>query len=410
MLMGATILAQLVLVATQPFLRRVFSPEDFGAFGVITSLSIILIDISTFRYEMAVVLPRRDQHAINIFPIILAGALFTSLAILIILLIGNSHISKIVGLAETHKNWMFFLPISVFLLSVYKFFNNWLIRRKAFLSNSINRASRRIVEGSIQILFSLLAKPLGLLIGEAMGNLANNISGIFQAKKCGFDIREITLTRTRLMLKSYSDFPIYNSIPSLLNTASKLLPIVFISKNYTSYLAGQFDLVKLIFIVPVSLVGTAVSQVLLQKISESVQQKQRIMPVILSLITVLSVISVFSILIFRFYAEPFFVFFFGDNWIDAALFARIFVWSFAITFVVTPVSVVFAATNRIKTGSLWQFFYSVFVLVFLVFFDYQKGIHQFLIIYTTINVVLYSLYLALILRTAWLSDTKTLRH
>ncbi|HOY73393.1 MAG TPA: oligosaccharide flippase family protein, partial [Tenuifilaceae bacterium] len=62
-LVSGTILAQAIPILLQPFLRRYFSPHDFGVYSVYSSLIGILLVISSFRYEQAIVLPKRNRDA-----------------------------------------------------------------------------------------------------------------------------------------------------------------------------------------------------------------------------------------------------------------------------------------------------------------------------------------------------------
>ncbi|MGA1173672.1 MAG: MBL fold metallo-hydrolase, partial [Ilumatobacteraceae bacterium] len=42
------------------------------------------------------------------------------------------------------------------------------------------------------------------------------------------------------VLKKYKDFPIKNSIPTILNTAAQSLPIIFLTKNYSIEIVGYY--------------------------------------------------------------------------------------------------------------------------------------------------------------------------
>ena len=65
-LMGGTLLAQLLPVALQPFLRRIFTPEEFSLFAIYFSIVSILALAASFQYHVTVVLPKEDEDALGL--------------------------------------------------------------------------------------------------------------------------------------------------------------------------------------------------------------------------------------------------------------------------------------------------------------------------------------------------------
>src|SRR5664280_2838329 len=66
-LISGTALAQLIPILLQPILRRYYTPDIFGAYSVYFSIVGILAIVSSFKYELAIILPRTDKEAANIF-------------------------------------------------------------------------------------------------------------------------------------------------------------------------------------------------------------------------------------------------------------------------------------------------------------------------------------------------------
>ena len=62
-----TAIAQSIPFVLQPFLRRIYSPEDFGAISVFLSILAVISIVSSLRYEVAMLLPKEDEDAANIF-------------------------------------------------------------------------------------------------------------------------------------------------------------------------------------------------------------------------------------------------------------------------------------------------------------------------------------------------------
>ena len=66
-LMVGTTLSQAVPIAIMPILTRIYTPEDFGLYAIYGAIITILGTIASGRYELAILLPDKDEDAINIF-------------------------------------------------------------------------------------------------------------------------------------------------------------------------------------------------------------------------------------------------------------------------------------------------------------------------------------------------------
>ena len=65
-LISGTTIAQFVAILLTPILSRIYSTEDFGELSLFMSITGILSVVSTMRYEMAVILPEKDEDAVNV--------------------------------------------------------------------------------------------------------------------------------------------------------------------------------------------------------------------------------------------------------------------------------------------------------------------------------------------------------
>ena len=62
-LTSGSMIAQLVLLATTPWLSRLFAPESFGHFALMLTISTIGGSVGGLCYEAAVILPRSRRTA-----------------------------------------------------------------------------------------------------------------------------------------------------------------------------------------------------------------------------------------------------------------------------------------------------------------------------------------------------------
>jgi hypothetical protein len=62
-LVTGTGLAQIIPLAITPILARIYSPEQFGVFALFIAVASSLSVVATGRYELAIMLPRKDVDA-----------------------------------------------------------------------------------------------------------------------------------------------------------------------------------------------------------------------------------------------------------------------------------------------------------------------------------------------------------
>ena len=389
-LITGTVIAQLISILLQPFLRRYFSPETFGTYSVYMSVVGIIAVLASLRYDDAIVLPKKDNESANIlFVSLIFNFIFNLLLFLLILIWGKKIISFLNIPPGFPISILFLIPLSVFLYNTYQSFNYWLIRKKKYYSVSLNKLIRRGSEGISQIAFALFKNPKGLIISDIIGQSANVIITVIQGFKYGFSCKFISVRKLRYILKKYSDFPKYNLIPALMSTCSYFLPPIFINKFFSAENTGYFDLSKLLLSIPLALVASSFSNVLLQSIAEKFQKKQSIMGILKPVFYVVIFIIVVEILLIKLFGTELFIFIFGNNWEKSGEISKILVWSFSFNFFVSSFSSIYISMRKIKTYSIWQFFYFMFIVSLILFKN--RSFENFLTIYVILEILSYVL-------------------
>jgi O-antigen/teichoic acid export membrane protein len=384
-LISGTALAQLIPILLQPILLRFFSPEIFGAYGVYTNIITIIIVISSFRYELAIILPRKDNEAAGVFFLAVILSLFFNIFLLLIIILWKAKILLFLNLSNAFASYLYLIPLGAFLFSTYQSINYWLIRKKKFFPISLNKFVRRGFEGTAQITFKFLKVSEGLVFGDLIGQLANVISGIYQAGKTGLSFRLFSKDKIKFVLSKYSEYPKFNIIPAFMSVCSYALPALIINKFYSSGNTGFYNLSKLLLSIPLALIASSISNVLLQRVSEKNNLKQSIRNDLLSIFLIVGVGAFIEIVVIMFWAEDLFRIFFGAKWEFSGSISKILVWAFAYNFIVSSLSSIFISLNKIKLLSTWQVFYFVSILTLFLFS--KLPFSGFLKVYVLIEVI-----------------------
>jgi O-antigen/teichoic acid export membrane protein len=225
----------------------------------------------------------------------------------------------------------------------------------------------------------------GLIYGDIIGQIANVFSGIYQGSRSGLTLRQFSPNKIKYVLFKYAEYPKFNIVPAFMSACSYLLPAIMINKFYSAENTGYFDLSKLLLSIPMALVASSISNVLLQRVSEKNKLKQSIRKDLLSIFFFVGVAVIFEIAIIMFWAEDIFKILFGDKWIFSGSISKILVWAFAFNFIVSSFSSIFISLKKIKLLSVWQLFY--FISILSLFFFNNLSFNNFLRAYVVIEII-----------------------
>lgn len=394
-LVSGTALAQLIPILLQPFLRRFFTPEVFGAYSVFLSLVGILAIVASFKYELAIVLPSRDKESVNIVFLAFLINLLFSLILLILVLLFKNRILQFFNLSEDFGFYLYLVPASIFFYNIYQNLNNWLVRKKKFAAISVNKLVRRGTEGFFQVIFTFFKQSWGLVAGDLLGHVGNLLSGLYQSGKSGLRFSLVSPAKLKYVALKYSEFPRFNVIPSFMSACSFLLPAIFINKFFAAENTGFFDLSKLLLSVPLALISTSLSNVLLQSMSEKFRMNESMTRDITHVLFVVLVICAGEIIVIQLFGILIFKILFGHEWAYSGEISKILVWSYSLNFIVGSFSAVLISFKKIRLLSFWQFFYFISILS-LTFFNKLSFI-DFIRVYVFIEVVCYIVMIIMII-------------
>ena len=392
-LVTGTVLAQIIPVALQPVLKRLFEPEDFGVFDIYLKTLGILFVVFALKYDMAVVLPKNRVKALMILSLSVVSALFFTVLSLLVLIFFEPQIIAMLEFPEKYKFALYLLPFSTLFFSLFNSFNYLLIRDKKFYASSINKVNRRAIEGSVQIGLAFVPsiKNFGLFIGDIAGNFIYFLSAYYQSiKTFKIDKRFFKIKNLKAIAKEYSDLPKYNIIPELLNTAFFASVSFLVLSKFNIKEVGYMELTQRILAIPSAFISYSVGQVLLQKITELVNHKQKISGEIKKVFLLLLAMTVPFVLVIMFFAVPVFSFAFGKEWEISGLYAKYLVIFYALGFLISPLSQVLISLQKFKINAIWKI--GRFAIILPLFFLKFDNINTYLLSYSILGGFTYIIY------------------
>lgn len=400
--MTGTAIAQAIPIAISPILTRIYTPEDFGVFALYMAVASILSVVATGRYEMAIMLPKKDEDALNIAALSIVISFLVSFISFLIVFVFNTQITNLLGNPEI-SNWLYFIPITVLLTGIYQSFNYWLNRKKQYK----RLATSRVVQSSAAATANLGMGfggfgSSGLIMGQVLGQgVAATVLGRMIYKEDKNKFVHVKKLKVFALLKKYIDFPKHSLPTAFLDVMSLNLPIYLINKFFTVQMLGYYSFAYRMIQFPSALVSGAFSQVFYQQFSslapDPVEQKRLLvyMWFKLFLLGFLPFLSVFL------YGSEIFAFIFGENWREAGKIASLLSIMLFFVFISSPTSSAFVVLRMQKIG----LYFGIAVLIYrplALYFGYLMNDFWFalklLIIFESIQIVLYNIVILLKLK------------
>ncbi|MFD1007269.1 lipopolysaccharide biosynthesis protein [Oceanisphaera ostreae] len=363
-LMTGTGLAQAIPIAISPILTRIYSPEEFGVFALYMAITSILTVLVTGRYEMAILLPKKDRDAMNLVALAIALSFFVSVILLIVVAVFNSQIIKVIGVPELSM-WLYWIPASTFLMGVYQSLNYWSNRKSHYRRLAISRVLQSSGTGAVQLAgaFNNIGVS-GLVGGQLIGQtLSTAVLGSFIYKEDKENITRVKRLRIVSLARKYINFPKFLIVAHGFNTASGQVPIFLLSSLFNSASAGFFMLSQRVMGAPMTLIASAIGDVFRQEASYAYVNTGSCKNVYTRTFKKLLMISIVPSIIFFFIAPDLFEMVFGEQWRVAGEYAQILTPMYFFKFVTSPVSQVSIYSGKQKIDLLWQivlFFMTVF--------------------------------------------------
>ena len=370
-LMSGTTIAQAIPVAVTPILTRIYSPAEFGLFAVYMALISIGAMIATGRLEMAVLIARKDSEALQLAVISFVISGIISLLALVAIAIWGQKMAALSGQPGL-ENWLYIVPFSIFLFSVYKVLLHWLNRKKQYGLMSQNRVIQSGSISALQVAVGLAPKiTTGLAIADCLGRAAALLL-ILNRITATVKLPEFNRVRQYALIRRYRKFPFLGSPASLLNVLSLQMPYVIIPAIFTSAIAGMYFLVFRVLMLPIALIGEAMMEVFRSRAMEDLKEYGTCRPLFIKTLLSLTVIGLPPALLLILFGQEIFAFVFGEDWREAGLYATILAPMALFRLACAPLGGVLFIREKLKLVLWLQSFFFVMVALSLVLGWMQK--------------------------------------
>lgn len=346
-------LAQLLLLVTMPLLTRIYSPSSFSVLGYLLALAITVQPLLSWKLNFALPLCRNEKELSTLYQFCLLLVLATSLVLGLIAVACHTLLMRHFSLTPT--------LILLFTLTLMgqgwaELLTLFAIKHDRTKHIAQARVARNLCFIAAQLLLAWVVgtSALSLVVASLIG-LAINIAWLAKRSPKPRPSR-INWPLLSKLLRRFYKFPLYSSWPAVINNLATWLPLLVIGSYFGSTYAGWYFVITRLVQMPLGLLQTATSQVLLKSFADLHLNNESLKPLFIKALKYLALIACL-VFLGCLLLSPLLGWILGQKWHQGGVILFWLAPAFALTFCFSPLSILFGVVNRNELCSLWQFFH-----------------------------------------------------
>ncbi len=324
-----TAVAHALTLAVSPILTRLYDPAAFGTFGLFVSIVSIASVTACWRYDLAVVIPKRDREAANVFALGMGITVVMTLLVFIILFASRSLIAELTNNPSfvTLPVW---IALSVALAGSFDLLSQWTTRRANFVPQATAQVWRATTMGVTQLVFGIARVGAGgLVVGMVAGHLVSVATLARAVWRNDYGVlRQSSLAGMRSAAVRHYRFPAYTMPQTLINAISQALPVFLLTILFSPAIAGFYWFANRVLVTPGVLIGESVRRVFYQRAAAAFNEGRALAGLLTRATLGLGAVGTLPFLLIVFFGPDLFSLVFGATWERAGLYARwLALWS-----------------------------------------------------------------------------------
>lgn len=273
---SGTFVAQVFSFLILPFLAILYTPVEMGIRGVFLAVHATFAIAMNGGYELAIMLPEKDEETNRLLGLSLVLALVLSLFIASLMALLGSWFWKFIETPELIA-WQYLLVLSLLFEGLNQPLRIYVNRFKHYKVLTYSKMAQPMVGGLCMLALGYLGWGFeGLVLGGVIGQLAAMLilvgDGFLILKKYPINwspgaLRGVAIT--------YQDFPKKGMGSGWLNVLSSQLPMYILPATFGKEVTGHFHLAQKALMMPFAMVGKAVGDVFYEQASKAKARGQK---------------------------------------------------------------------------------------------------------------------------------------
>lgn len=343
---GGAIAAQAVTLASSLALARIYTPDEFGRFAYLAGISIIIGTVSCLRMELAISLAETDASAAQACKLCFELSALTSVLALILLLGANTLVEV------AHPTSLCIVAAIAGLMGAINALNQLALRSRRYHLVAARTFAQALATATVQITLGLSWGSETVLL---MGTLVGLLTGVAIGSTTSEPLPRIPAGARAPILRSHRDLVVFTSPASLVNSAGLQAPLILGSKIYSETFAGNFAMTQRLLVLPVAVIGSAVSQVLLGEIGHLRRtQPDKVKTTFVKAVGLLVILGILVGSFFALLGPRLFQIVLGADFESSGAYARLMSIALAAQLVASPTAIFTTIFGRFKWQAAWD--------------------------------------------------------
>lgn len=167
---GVAVITQLLQLLSIPVVTRLYEPSEYGLWALWISLGTLVGSVATLRYEVAIVLPKRDVDALALFCLCLGLTIISAILVtpLAVVFLYQEHNEFATG---NRLLWLLSAPVLVLSTGFFQSLSYWLVRHQKYKTLGFLSTAQVVLTIAVQISLGIFfdQDASSLLIGTLVG-------------------------------------------------------------------------------------------------------------------------------------------------------------------------------------------------------------------------------------------------
>lgn len=347
--------AQVITIVTLPFLTHMYAVEDFGLQAIYVSITSMLVIIASGRYELAILLPEKDDDAFSLAILSVLLSLVVCCVVEVAIFLYSDNINCFFDGADIAK-WLYFMPFTIIAGLSYNVGCIWLNRMKAYnimpLTGTITSVCNFCATYSYGCIYD--ADGHGLLLNTMVGQLLGAVYIFICCWHRGWLPCNISMNQVKKQAVRYKNFPQFLVVGHMINVFSSQLPVFLLQGLAGQQVVGYFAMVQKFMVIPSSLIGSAIGNVFMREASEEWRMSHICWSSYKKTCILLTGIGIIVFPIIFIVAPDLLPYFLGEKWRMSGEYIRYLCPMFFMSFIASPLSSMFAIAEKLNWDLIIQ--------------------------------------------------------
>lgn len=372
----------MVLVATI-WLARMYSPAEFGLFALVLVISNISVALASLRFDIAIpASSREDSLGLTVLAVlaILASATLVTLG----LWLADRMAVISMPLIETGAPLIF---LTILTSGAFQTLSARLVREERFKTVGLLRGAQALT------FVALASTPaIGLLWAHSL-SLAWGLAVVPAAVAAA---RHLGPGKLTAILRRQWKLPLLSLPGAALDVIGYSMVVWVLIAAYGASEAGTYSQLQRLLGGPMMLISISLGQVLLRQTVDHAGDPQALRSLLNKVLLGLGGMLILMVLAVAIAGAPLLRIVLGDQWTIAPMMAVLITIAVGVRACVSPLSSALVTLRRFGVGLAWQATYFSSAVILFPLMARRLDFQSFVAFYAVHELVLYTLYLALI--------------